>query len=106
MVGFFISKKCQLKIKSHIFAAVNNVLFMKRFALIIGISLLILLAASCKKDRTCQCTASQGQEMIDLGYFTGKKSCDIPEKETQGYEGWVIKCVEIEVDENINQNTN
>ncbi len=44
--------------------------------------------------------------MIDMGMYTGKASCDIPEKETVGYEGWVIKCVEIKVDENINQNTN
>jgi hypothetical protein len=79
---------------------------MKKLILIIGFSLLTLLEVSCKKDKHCQCTATQGQDMIDMGMYTGKASCDIPEKETVGYEGWVIKCVEIKVDENINQNTN
>lgn len=44
--------------------------------------------------------------MIDLGYYTGKESCSVPEKETVGYEGWVIKCVEIEVKDNTNINQN
>lgn len=44
--------------------------------------------------------------MIDMGYFTGKASCSEPEKETQGYaeDGWIIKCVEIKVDNNTNLN--
>ena len=77
---------------------------MRKIALFAAFTLAIVLTTSCNKEKTCQCTATQGNDMIDLGYFTGKKSCDIPEKETQGYEGWVIKCVEIKIDNNTNLN--
>ena len=79
---------------------------MKKIVFFVGMAALLLSTESCKKDKTCQCTATQGQEMIDLGYYTGKESCSVPEKETVGYEGWVIKCVEIEVKDNTNLNQN
>ncbi len=74
---------------------------MKKIVLFIGIALMTISPA-CKKEKTCQCTATQGQDMIDMGYYTGKESCSTPEKETQGYEGWVIKCVEVEIKEKEN----
>lgn len=74
--------------------------------MITALALLAALSTSCNKEKTCQCTATQGQDMIDMGFYTGKKSCDEPSKETQGYEGWVIKCVEIKTDNNLNSNTN
>ena len=81
---------------------------MKKIALLTTLLLTILCFASCNKEKTCQCTATKGQDMIDMGYFTGKASCSEPEKETQGYaeDGWIIKCVEIKVDDNINLNNN
>ena len=81
-------------------------LFMKKLILFACLITAIFLTPSCKKDKTCQCTATQGQDMIDLGYFTGKASCSEPEKETVGYEGWVIKCVEIKIDDNTILNNN
>jgi len=83
-------------------------LFMKKFVLFACLITTIFLAPSCKKDRTCHCTATRGLEMLDFGYFTGKKTCSEPEKETQGYaeDGWIMKCVEVEVDDNVNLNNN